>query len=524
MQEIAVSAPAVKNINNLIQVCSDSIYNARLSDLEFGFSTAVNLAKSYDYDFLHFGAMCGQVRVMLEGNKYLEVLQKVDEAKKVFHMSDSDLSWFILKSYEIRALHELGLTKYALRLQNQMSSEEWNEASNEEVFSRWNLNWDLAWKLGNKEEVIADAKGIIDSMLVHHGSSFLMGSVFVKLASFYTKSGLFEQAQRSIRLATSYWMDIESTNLISKLEFVNCELAAIRGDVNKLDVHKMRLEEVDLRDKHKFRIQILDAYADYVKFGNFHSLYRSWEAISLLQIQNQRIGEYLNYSELIIKACRGADSNRLESKIKFRNAQLVEFQRQSVDEMNILSAFDSEAVDKKSQNKGYGLAWMILFFTIPVGVALLIISKNKPKVEPRKNAEISFQHKSEDQSADEVLYVVAPEYIQNIESVLSDHEVLFDPNLNLPVLARKLNTNTTYLSKAVNTHFQMNFSMLVTSKRIESFCTLALDPDYENFKIEVLAEMVGYKSKSTFNKHFKSLKGVTPSVFINEYKKATTSE
>ncbi len=98
---------------------------------------------------------------------------------------------------------------------------------------------------------------------------------------------------------------------------------------------------------------------------------------------------------------------------------------------------------------------------------------------------------------------------------LMENEKLFLRNdLSMAELARKLNTNTTYLSKVINDITHQNFSNYLNQFRIEEACRLLSEPQSRNFTIEGIAQSVGFKSKSAFNAAFRKIKSTTPSEYL----------
>jgi len=98
---------------------------------------------------------------------------------------------------------------------------------------------------------------------------------------------------------------------------------------------------------------------------------------------------------------------------------------------------------------------------------------------------------------------------------LMENEKLFMHNdLSMAELARKLNTNTTYLSKVINDITHQNFSNYLNQYRIEEACRLLSEPQSRNFTIEGIAQSVGFKSKSAFNAAFRKIKSTTPSEYL----------
>lgn len=105
--------------------------------------------------------------------------------------------------------------------------------------------------------------------------------------------------------------------------------------------------------------------------------------------------------------------------------------------------------------------------------------------------------------------------IAQLESIQSDESIIFDESLTMEKLAKKLNTNRTYLSEAINLGYEMSFSKWINQIRINKACDLLLDSTNDKYSLEAIAGMVGFTSISSFNTNFKKNTGITPSYFRN---------
>ncbi|MFH6602057.1 helix-turn-helix domain-containing protein [Maribacter algicola] len=88
-----------------------------------------------------------------------------------------------------------------------------------------------------------------------------------------------------------------------------------------------------------------------------------------------------------------------------------------------------------------------------------------------------------------------------------------ESDLNLGMLAERLNTTRHNASQVINEHFEISFHELVNKYRIEEAKTI-LDHNYQkNMNIIDVAYEVGYNNKVTFNKAFKKETDLTPSEY-----------
>ncbi len=86
-----------------------------------------------------------------------------------------------------------------------------------------------------------------------------------------------------------------------------------------------------------------------------------------------------------------------------------------------------------------------------------------------------------------------------------------DPELSLADLARRLGTNTGYLSRALNEGLGVNFSTFINGLRSEDVAALLRAGDRRD--LLDLALEAGFSSKASFNRAFAARFGVSPSAY-----------
>lgn len=105
--------------------------------------------------------------------------------------------------------------------------------------------------------------------------------------------------------------------------------------------------------------------------------------------------------------------------------------------------------------------------------------------------------------------------IKQMNELFEQEELYTKQNLSQKMVADQLNTNTSYLSRAVNEVLQTNFSQYINQQRIQKACILLASPEFIHYSIEGIATEVGFNSKSSFNIAFKRITGLTPTEFKN---------
>lgn len=106
------------------------------------------------------------------------------------------------------------------------------------------------------------------------------------------------------------------------------------------------------------------------------------------------------------------------------------------------------------------------------------------------------------------------ELMKAIDAVLADPEVYCNPEFSIAELARLVDSNTKYVSMAINESTGMNFRSYINSLRVKiARVRLTSSAEYSNRTIQAVSESVGFKSTSNFVIAFKKVMGVTPSAY-----------
>ncbi|MBP7679039.1 MAG: helix-turn-helix transcriptional regulator [Bacteroidales bacterium] len=92
------------------------------------------------------------------------------------------------------------------------------------------------------------------------------------------------------------------------------------------------------------------------------------------------------------------------------------------------------------------------------------------------------------------------------------------PDFSLQDLCNNLNVSRRKISYVMNDVMKRNFYGIINEYRIKEAKDLIMDQENSQIKIEVLGEMVGFQSKSSFNACFKKMTGMTPSEYRHKHK------
>lgn len=105
--------------------------------------------------------------------------------------------------------------------------------------------------------------------------------------------------------------------------------------------------------------------------------------------------------------------------------------------------------------------------------------------------------------------------IAQLQSYLITNKPYLNSKLSIVDLANNLGISKRKLTYVVNEVMENNFYGIINKHRVLEAKEVLKKVENQNFTIEVISQMVGFKSKSSFNACFKQITGVTPS----EYRK-----
>ena len=104
--------------------------------------------------------------------------------------------------------------------------------------------------------------------------------------------------------------------------------------------------------------------------------------------------------------------------------------------------------------------------------------------------------------------------IANLEKLMDEEKLYLNPGISLDEVADKLESNRSYLSKAINQIYNSNFTSYINDLRIKEAIRVITKKDVSLFTIEGIGEQIGFCNRITFVHAFKKYTGVTPSFFM----------
>ena len=240
------------------------------------------------------------------------------------------------------------------------------------------------------------------------------------------------------------------------------------------------------------------------------------------------------YKEWSQKACGSNSADCFTTRkeyIKVLKSALADKQEARVNIINLIDQKENSKIQqqKEFQNKILFLLVIIVVLSVIISLIYYFVLKGKANVATvefeKLNISKEYEQKLSDQLKDfQASHVFTiPEKTENL--ILSNLETfekskdVRDPNLSLVVLAKRMNTNSKYLSEIINKHKGKNFNNYLNELRVNYIVDkLTQNPEYLQYKTSYLAEEAGFASRTTFTTIFKNVTGKSPSQFIDELK------
>ncbi len=138
----------------------------------------------------------------------------------------------------------------------------------------------------------------------------------------------------------------------------------------------------------------------------------------------------------------------------------------------------------------------------------------------------TLNNKSKKKPIELVENTLSDEVVVNILHSLEEFEqnqLFLDSKCSLIKVSKKLNTNSSYLSKIVNQYKGVNFTTYLNHLRINyALQKLREDPVFQNYTIKAIAQESGFNSAQAFSNAFYKKTGIYPSYFIKQLKSRKT--
>lgn len=141
---------------------------------------------------------------------------------------------------------------------------------------------------------------------------------------------------------------------------------------------------------------------------------------------------------------------------------------------------------------------------------ILLLNDSSDSFQDEENViDIDYEEQTEKKSEEIELWK------QQIETLIQSEKLYQNPELSLTEVAKKLQTNTSIISKAINQGFEMNFNDFINNYRVEAVKELFAKGEHKKSTLLGIAYDCGFNSKATFNRAFKKNTNYSPKEYLN---------
>ncbi|WP_176723354.1 helix-turn-helix domain-containing protein [Roseivirga misakiensis] len=383
-----------------------------------------------------------------------------------------------------------------------------------------------------------EENGFVDQGLI------ITNSIY-QLANAYFRNDILDSTDLIISKGYPMAVSTNDTTLLAYFTLLSGANAFKKGNY-QVAIDSLLIGKTLINEQY-FRIDEFNAYANLYLGKSKMRLNDEMLGINYLEqvdnyVQNALPAEYdfLAIYELLINHHK--DKGDLDKQLKYINhyikADSVFRTKQGILENGITSGFEiANIYDQRGQlikllknkNERSRRYLFVLIVIASIVLIILLYSLRLNRINKKKFKAIIDQ--IEEEKREQELLVSDTKAnrppnsglsVELINEILRKLEVFeerdqFLENHTLPSLAKELNTNSTYLSKVINTYKSTNFSNYLNELRIKySIKRLHEDRRFRMYTIEAIAKESGYNTAQSFSKAFQKKTRLKPSYFIQQ--------
>ena len=309
-----------------------------------------------------------------------------------------------------------------------------------------------------------------------------------------TVQGSFTEAQESLQKAQIIFEELGNEKQVSKIMYLIANNYFHKGESNEaltlLDTLETRYaqQQMLLTDFYESLRLKAEIYKSSKQFEN-ESIYRQKAA----DVNDSLLSK--GSKETIVQTAAQYEIEKIKNKY--------------------------EALHQKESKRFYLILSIVIVLIFLFGIVMYRQFRKKETNVPAAETSTEVTEKVEEKPKKEIQHTIksdktVDEILQKLEN-LEAQEFYLNPKYNLYATAKKIDTNTTYLSSILNTHKKMTFTEYLNNLRIQyTLDRLQRDNKFRMYTIKAIAKEVGYKSHGSFSRAFKAKTGENPSTYLKK--------
>ena len=221
--------------------------------------------------------------------------------------------------------------------------------------------------------------------------------------------------------------------------------------------------------------------------------------------------------------------------LKDKQATLIKQLIKEYDIPIILSEKENVITELKNQSNHYiRWIWSLAVFCIVLVIGGFFYLRLRNRINKKRFKELMEQAVSASRSETkangkrkkkvELTEKLIREILNKLERFEKEKGYLHQ-NLSVSSLAKKLNTNTNYLSNIINIYKEKNFPQYVNDLRIDyALHQLKTDDTLIKYSIKALTKEFGFNTEGSFRSAFEKKTSIRPSYFLQQFEKKSDKE
>ena len=449
---------------------------------------------------------------LLEIGAYTHALKCLDvvASQKTFKdhlMSQVEVHRIKGRTYGMLKLYDNSITEFKKQLELSAKIEDhekrllstfWAHENLSHIYGTLNLRDSAYSHLNQQIELLKN--------LPEEASFYNVSSTYVQLAEQYIKDGQLEKAEDLLNQSMALLKKYEATYLFGTLEqYGNLELS--KGNLKLAETYfrKGLQNALDLKDKDA-EMHFYDVISDFYFDHNL-----SKQEANIFLSKHKKLKDSLDRKSTTalnigLKQITDEKNNELKQKDTTKTIILI------IGSVLFLLGVLYFAFSKRTHEKNIAHFQKVLTD---------LDEKLKVKAEfidQLQRDELSVPKVTPAPSKTDASVIVNAETEKKLLLKLQEFEesTLFTENtISLSILSTYCETNSKYLSYAINAYKKKDFNNYINELRVNYIIEkLKNVPLYRKYKIAVLAEEAGFSSQNKFSSVFKKVTTISPSVFI----------
>lgn len=380
------------------------------------------------------------------------------------------------------------------------------------LFLNLGKNYEFLYKKNNENINYLDSALICYKKAVAYSKPSIMNKLKAQnnIAGLYLEQNKFDDA---IKIYQNVLMGCAENHLDHDFYVVSYNLGYSFFKKNKFDKALVYFEKVDSifqNDKTKvdeymkskyFQSKIYENFKDYEKASKFASLYLENLEKNELQLNEEK--EIINN----VQNDQSLKKEMIELKEKYKVQILVK--KLAFYFILFITAFLLYMIVKNYKSK-----------KVIEARFSSVLNEYRERVEELKKKNATLEQESQMVQSVPQGLTLDEEKEAEILKKLKDIElkkVFLNQDFTLQFVAKKIKTNTTYLSYIVNKNYGKSFSEYANELKINYVINeMISNPKYRKYSTQAIAESVGYKNATSFARSFNKKTGLSPVQFAQK--------